>query len=135
LATDTAGIPLAVILTGGHRNDVTQLLPLLDAISPIGGRLGRPRRRPGKVYADRGYDHDNYRQLLGERGITPVITGRGTGHGSSLGRRRWVVEPTFAWLYAFRRLPTRYERRPDTHQAMLSLACSIICLRNLRSLR
>jgi hypothetical protein len=57
--TDAAGIPLAVILTGGHRNDVTQLLPLLDAIPPIGGRRGRPRRRPGKVYADRGYDHDS----------------------------------------------------------------------------
>jgi transposase len=124
-----------VILTGGHRNDVTQLLPLLDAIPPIRGRRGRPRRRPGKVYADRGYDHDSYRQLLRERGITPVIARRGTAHGSGLGRRRWVVERTFAWLHAFRRLRTRYERRPDTHQAMISLACSIICLRRLRTLR
>jgi hypothetical protein len=56
--TDAAGIPLAVILSGGHRNDVTQLLPLLDAIPPIRGLRGRPRRRPGKVYADRGYDHN-----------------------------------------------------------------------------
>jgi transposase len=135
LITDATGIPLAVILTGGHRNDVTQLLPLLNAIPPIRGLRGRPRRRPGKVYADRGYDHDKYRQLLRERGITPVIARRGTGHGSGLGRLRWVVERTFAWLHAFRRLRTRYERRADTHQAMISLACSIICLRNLRTLR
>jgi len=127
LITDAAGIPLAVILTGGHRNDVTQLLPLLDAIPPIRGRRGRPRRRPRKVYADRGYDHDKYRQLLGERGITPVIARRGTAHGSGLGRLRWVVERSFAWLHAFRRLRTRYQRRADTHHAMISLACSIIC--------
>jgi transposase len=135
LITDAAGIPLAVILTGGHRNDVTQLLPLLDAIPPIRGLRGRPRRRPRKVYADRGYDHDKYRQLLRERGITPVIARRGTAHGSGLGRLRWVVERTFAWLHAFRRLRTRYERRADTHQAMISLACSIICLRRLLTVR
>jgi Transposase DDE domain len=46
LITDASGIPLAVILTGGHRNDVTQLLPLLDAIPLIRGRPRRPRRRP-----------------------------------------------------------------------------------------
>ncbi|MGC0343876.1 hypothetical protein RKD20_008910 [Streptomyces sp. SLBN-8D4] len=35
---------LPVLLTGGNRNDVTQLLPLLDAIPPVRGRVGRPRR-------------------------------------------------------------------------------------------
>ena len=124
-----------MLLTGGQRNDVTQLLPLLDAIPPIRGRRGRPRRRPGKVYADRGYDHDTYRRLLGERGITPVIARRGTGHGSGLGRWRWVVERTLAWLHAFRRLRTRYERGAATHQAMISLACSISCLRKLPTVR
>jgi transposase len=119
LITDAAGIPLAVILTGGHRNDVTQLLPLLDAVPPIRGLRGRPRRRPGKLYADRGYDHDNYRQLLGERGITLVIAGRGTAHGSGLGRLRWVVERTLAWLHAFPtaphplRTPRRHPPRHD----------------------
>ena len=114
MITDAVGIPLAVILTGGHRNDVTQLLPLLDAIPPIRGLRGRPRRHPPKVYADRGYDNDKYRQLLRERGISPFIARRGTAHGSGLGRLRWVVERTFAWLHAFRRLRTRYERRADT---------------------
>jgi hypothetical protein len=41
LITDATGIPLAVTLTGGHRNDVTQLIPLLDAIPPHPWR-GRP---------------------------------------------------------------------------------------------
>jgi hypothetical protein len=35
-------------------------MPLIEAIPPVRGRRGRPRRRPGKVYGDRGYDHDNY---------------------------------------------------------------------------
>ena len=126
-------MPLAVILTGGNRNDVTQLLPLIEAIPPIRGLRGRPKRKPGKVFADRGYDHDKYRRLLRQRRITPIIARRGAEHGSGLGKLRWVVERTFAWLHAFRRLRTRYERRADIHQAMLSIACSIICLRHLQT--
>ncbi|NEC37375.1 transposase, partial [Streptomyces rubrogriseus] len=57
LIVDGQGIPLAVSLTGGNRNDVTQLLPLLDKIPPVAGRTGRPRRRPDALLADRGYDH------------------------------------------------------------------------------
>ncbi|MGN9920766.1 IS5 family transposase [Micromonospora palomenae] len=133
LITDTAGTPLAVTLTGGNRNDVTQLIPLIDAIPPIRGRRGRPLRRPRKIYADRGYDHDKYRHLVRACGITPVIARRGTGHGSGLGQRRWVVERSFAWLHAFKRLRTRYERRADIHQALLSLACAAICLRKLHN--
>jgi Transposase DDE domain len=44
---------LAVTVTGGNRNDITQLLPLLDAVPPVRGRPGRPRRKPATVYADR----------------------------------------------------------------------------------
>ena len=46
------GIPLAWTLTGGNRNDVTQLIPLLDRV-PAGRRrcVGRPRRRPDRSSA------------------------------------------------------------------------------------
>jgi transposase len=56
LITDSAGVPLAISLTGGHRNDVTQLLPLIDGIGPVRGKVGRPRRRSDRLLADRGYD-------------------------------------------------------------------------------
>ena len=72
-------------LTGGQRNDVTQLMPLIEAIPPVRGRRGRPRQRPGRVYANRSYDHDKYRRQVRDKGITPVIARRGTGHGSGLG--------------------------------------------------
>src|SRR6266542_4168245 len=116
---------------GFNHHDVTQLLPLIDTIPPLRGRRGRPLRRPKKIYADRGYDHDKYRRQVRARGITPVIARRSTGHGSGLGTLRWVVERTLAWLHAFKRLRTRYERRADIHQARLSLACATICLRIL----
>ncbi|GAA4519181.1 hypothetical protein GCM10023096_39790 [Nonomuraea ferruginea] len=47
---------MAVSLTGGNRNDVTQLMPLIKAIPPIRGRVRRPRKRPDCLYADRGYE-------------------------------------------------------------------------------
>jgi transposase len=81
----------------------------------------------GRVYADRGYDHDKYRKLVREKGIIPVIARRGTGQGSGLGVHRWVVERSIALLHWFRRLRIRWEIRDDIPEAFLSLACAIIC--------
>ncbi|MFD9977916.1 IS5 family transposase [Streptomyces sp. NPDC059017] len=129
---DRFGTPLAVSLTGGNRHDVTQLIPLLDAIPGIRGLRGRPRSRPKRLFADRGYDFDKYRRLLWKRGIKLQIARRGTAHGSGLGKTRWVVERTFAWLRQFKRLRISYERRTGLHHGLLELAASIICLRRLR---
>jgi transposase len=133
LITDAHGMPLAVTLTGGHRHDVTQLIPLVEAIPPIRGRRGRPLRRPGELFADRGYDHRTHRRRLRSRGITPRIARRGAAHGSGLGRHRWVIERSFAWLYGFKRLRTRYEHHADIHLGLLQLACAIICYRHLET--
>ncbi len=134
LITDAGGVPLAVLLTGGNRNDVTQLLPLVDTVGPVRGKVGRPRQHTDTVVADRGYDHDKYRRELWARGVKPIIARRATEHGSGLGRMRWVVERTFAWLHQFRRLRIRWERRPELHQAFMHLACAFICRRFLRAL-
>jgi transposase len=94
--------------------------------------VGRPRRRPERVTADRGYDHDKYRRELRALGIKPEIARRRTEHGSALGRYRWVVERTFAWLHQFKRLLVRYDRRADIHEAFLALGCCLVCFRRLR---
>ncbi|CAL9380986.1 hypothetical protein SUDANB6_01059 [Streptomyces sp. enrichment culture] len=99
MLTDAQGTPLRVSLTGGHRNDVTQLPPLVDGVPPVRGKRGRPRRTPRVLYADRGYDHDIYRRCLRERGIDPKIARRGQPHGSGLGGVRWVAESAIAWLH------------------------------------
>ena len=118
-------------MTGGNRNDVTQLLPLLDRVPAVAGLPGRPRQRPDRVVADRGYDHDKYRRLLWARGIKPVIARRNTQHGSGIGQHRWVVERTISWLHQMKRLLVRYERRAEIHEAFLALGCCLICLRRL----
>ncbi len=134
LLVDPAGIPLAISLTGGNRNDVTQLLPLVDGVGPVRGKRGRPRLRADSLIADRGYDHDKYRRQLWARGVKPIIARRATEHGSGLGKLRWVVERSFAWLHQFRRLRIRWERRPELHKAFMHLACAFICQRFLRAL-
>jgi transposase len=57
-----------------------------------------------------------------------------TEHGSGLGRYRWVVERTFAWLRNIKRLLVRYQRRADIHSALLGLACCLVCFRRLTTL-
>lgn len=109
-------------------------MPLIEAIPPVRGRRGRPRRHPDRLYADRGYDHDTYRRQVRDVGVTPVIARRGTEHGTGLGVHRWVVEQSFALLHWFRRLRIPWEIRDDIHEAFLSLACSIICWRRLKVL-
>jgi transposase len=132
LLVDQTGIPLAWSVTGGNRNDVTQLIPLLDAVPPVAGVPGRPRFRPDALLADRGYDHDKHRRLVWERGIKPVIARRKTEHGTGLGRYRWVVERTFAWLHHFKRLLVRYDRSGAIHEAFLALGCCLVCFRRLQ---
>jgi transposase len=109
----------------------TQLLPLLQAVPPIRGKRGRPKRRPDAVYADRAYDSDAHRAALQDLGITPVIARRGTGHGSGLGKLRCVVEQGFALLRWFRRLRIRWEIRDDIHEAFIRLGCALIYWRRL----
>lgn len=132
LLTDAQGIPLSVILTGANRHDVTQLMPLVEAIPPVRGLRGAPKHKPALVQADRAYDSNPLRALLAQRGIDTQIARRRTPHGSGLGKTRWVVERTISWLHQFRQLCIRFERLPSIHEAFLKLGCCLICWRSLR---
>jgi transposase len=102
------------------------LEPMVDAVAPIRGRRGRPLRRPGKLHADKGYDYPRCRRALRTRGITARIARRGIESSERLGRHRWVVERTQAWVLGQRRLGVRYERRADILQAFASMAAALI---------
>jgi transposase len=121
-----------VSLTGGNCNDITQLLPLVDAIPPVRGRRGRPRHRPIRLLGDRAYHSRAAGRELRKRGIAVKIARRGSSHGSGLGGERWVVERTIAWLHQYRRLRVRYERRADMHEALLHIACGLTCFKQLQ---
>ena len=132
LVVDRQGTPLAVLVTAANVHDCKMLEEAMDAIPPVyNGRPGRARHRPKKLHADKGYDFDFCRDALRVRGILARIARRGIESSERLGRYRWVVERTLAWLNQFRRLKVRYERRADIHLAFLLLGCALICLRQI----
>jgi transposase len=120
-------------VTKANEDDRKQLVPMVDAVPAVAGKVGAPKRRPDYLLADRGYDSDPHRRQLTARGIEPVIARRNTDHGSGLGKFRWVVERTISWLHQMRRLRSRWEKRPQMHDAFLKLGCAMICFRLLHS--
>jgi transposase len=122
------------VLTAANVHDSKVLEEAVDSIEPIKrprGRPGRPRKRPNKLHADKAYDFPRCRKALRRRGIIPRIARRGIDSSERLGRHRWVVERTLAWLAKYRRLTIRYERRDDIHEAFLHLGYSLVCLNYL----
>ncbi|MDN4595232.1 IS5 family transposase [Polycladomyces subterraneus] len=141
LACDGKGRPLAVLLTPGQRHDSTQLETLLEAIRvPRQGR-GRPRKRPDRLIADRGYSYPGCRRLLKRRGIAHTIPeridqrmrrsqlpGRPLSFDQELYARRNVVERCINRLKQWRGIATRYEKKAVNFHAVLLIACLMIWL-------
>ena len=127
VVVDAKGTPLCAVLSGANIND-----HLVLAIR--NGKPGRARRRPDKMHADKAYDFEVWRHGLLERGIVPRVARRGIESSERLGRFRWVVERTPAWLSQYRRLKIRYEQRDEIHQAFVWLGCALICLKQLHRL-
>ena len=48
-----------------------------------------------------------------------------------LGRHRWVIERSLAWLTGYRRLTLRYERSAQLFTAFLTLAATLTCYKKL----
>jgi len=133
--TERGGAPLVIFPTAANVNEGTLLERLVDAIPPLRQphhRPGRPRRRPGKLHADKGYDSRKNRLALRRRHIIPRIARRLIDSSERLGRYRWVVERTFAWLHHFKRLLVRYDRRHVIHEAFLALGCCLVCFKRLQ---
>lgn len=128
------GTPLAITLTSGNRHDITQMLPLPDAIPRIRGVIGRPVTGRGSCSPTEATTSTTTMRPLWKRGIKPVIARRGVPRGSGMGSVRWVVERTNAWIHGFRRLRIRWEIRDDIHEAFLKLACCVITYRRVQAL-
>lgn len=93
IVVDTRGIPLVITVTGANRHDSMAFESTLDAIPAVSALNGQPRKRPGKLHADEGYDFARC-------------------------RHRWVVERTHIWFAGFGKLRIRFERRLDIHVAL-----------------
>jgi transposase len=97
---------------------------------------GRPRKKPERIIADRGYDWRPLWKRMRRRGIKLIAPHRSyvrncwqDGRHLRRYRRRWIIERTNAWLFNFRRLVVRYENKLENFRAFLHLACALIALR------
>lgn len=134
-AVDTTGLPLAVKLAAGNVADVDLAVPTLERI-----KVGQ-KTRPGIVLADKGYDSTKLRRSLRKRSIKANIPERKWGHRRKrgrppnydlvLGKSRYSVERTNAWIKSFRRIHFRFDRTVVMFKAFVQLACIVICVRKL----
>jgi transposase len=131
LLVDRNGVPLAISTVSANTSDQVELIPIVLEFPQVGGKPGRPKELPDEVYADRGYDNDWARALLRWLGIEPKIARRTTEHGSGLGKTRWVVERTIAWIKGLRRMRIRYDRLLEVRNAWTTLAACVICFQIL----
>jgi len=140
VVVDGGGVPLGVRLYAASPAEVRLAEETLASIR-IGRRHrgGRPRQKPLRVIADKGYDSDALRERLRRRGITLIVPHRSNRRrtppqdGRVLRRykKRWIVERSIAWLGNFRRLVVRYDRSLTIYQAFVHIACFIIVLRRV----
>lgn len=129
--TEAQGIPLAVAVSGANAHDSQALKPLIRGIPAIRSRRGPRRCRPLKLRADKAYFSTEHLAWLRGRGITPRMARPGVESSERLGRHRWKIERSIAWLFGYRRLTVRYERKGSHFLAFLGLAAALTCYKKL----
>ena len=125
------GVPLSIVVTGANRHDVSQLEAVLN------NRLALPPEHTEQnLCADKGYTGDPAREIIESHGYIPHVKERGEEINDQKNipgyrPRRWIVELTHSWLNRFRKLLVRYEKRTCSYEALIHLACAIICWRKI----
>jgi transposase len=110
------GVPVACAATGANVNDTVLFERLFLMAFAVVAKIGT-------VFADKGYDAEGNRETCRAFGAEPHLHKRGRPHGSGLGKRRWPVERSNAWLLENRRLALRYDRQGFIVQSLLQAAC------------
>ena len=132
MLVDGNGVPLAMVITGANRHDVSQLEALLDSVV-----IERPDpfEAVQNLCLDKGYAGEPALEAVVLRGFIPHIRSRGEEkcdkeQNPTYKARRWVVEVTHSWMNRFRKLLVRYEKLTTSYKALLMLSCAFIALRN-----
>lgn len=144
---DAKGLPIAIVATGGQRNDGAMLEDILDEIRVPRIGPGRPRTRPDAVVADKAYSSGVTRRMLAVRGIKTVIPQKSNeknarkNKGSAGGRPpnldeeayrgRNIVERHFSLAKQWRAIATRYDKKATNYRAGAVLCAIIACLRQI----
>ena len=125
-------MPIGLAIDGANRHDSKLVKATLESIP-----LKRPKptkKKPQGICLDKGYDYDTVRDLVEEFGYTAHILARGEEahaikHEAGFKARRWVVERSHSWMNRFRRILTRWEKKPMNYLALLHFVCAIITYR------
>ena len=110
------GVPVACAATAANVNDTLLFERLFLSAFAVVARIAT-------VFADKGYDAEHNRDLCRAFGAEPGLHKRGRPRGSGLGKRRWPVERSNAWLLENKRLALRYDRLGFIVQSLLQAAC------------
>jgi transposase len=129
--SDRTGLPLSVAVSAANTNDAYALKPLVMAIPAIKSRRGPHRRKPAKLHADKAYDQADLRAWVRDQGIAVRIARKGIESSQKLGKHRWVIERSIAWLFGYHRLATRYDRNANHFCAFLTLGATLTCYKKL----
>lgn len=124
---------MAVVLTGGERNEQIALPVLLDRAPVRRCRGGRPRLRPARLAGDKGYSSPTVRARLRRRRIGAVIPTRSDQRrrprfDRAAYRERNRVERLINRFKQFRALATRYDKRGEMYHAGLVLVSILLWL-------
>ena len=127
------GKPMTFVLTPGQRNESTVFERLLEqgAVKRLGP--GRPKRRPRRVVGDKGYSAGRIRRYLHKHGIAVTIPRRRDERrrgpfDRAVYRLRNEVERLVNRMKQFRRVATRYEKRAENYQAILTVVAILLWL-------
>ena len=125
------GVPLAIVVTGANRHDVTQLEAMLDSIVV---ERPDPFEYPQNLCLDKGYSGEPALEIVVLRGFIPHIKSRGEEKAEKAAHpeykaRRWRVEATHSWINRFRKLLVRFEKLTKSYLGLLMLACAFIAFR------
>src|SRR3984893_2028725 len=128
LRTNAKGDPLTFDVTGGEAHEVKgydALMRLHDA-------------NPSKLLGDKGYDSDDIRRDLIDRGIEPVIPPRSNRktpieYDREAYKRRNLIERCVNRLKQFRRIATRYEKTARAFVSMLCIAAARLWIKTVNT--
>src|SRR5688572_27523348 len=105
---------------------------MLRQLPMLPNRQGKRRKKPRILQGDRGYGFVHIIKLLVRWMIVSLLAPRGSPHGSGLGKTRYVVEQSQAWLGNNRRIKMCYERKGEHFQAFNVLAACVLCCNRLQ---
>lgn len=80
IRAEGGGKPIVFVLSGGQRNEMIAFEPVMEQGEVKRAGRGRPRVRPHRICADKGYAKGVIRRYLRRRGIRITIARRSNEH-------------------------------------------------------